>query len=40
MILNKEQVKKIMAANEIGSVDNVAIMRVINGTVEYQFFFR
>lgn len=36
MILNKEQVKKIMAANEIGSVDNVAIMRVINGTVEYQ----
>lgn len=36
MILNEEDVKKITAANEVASVDNVAIMRVINGTAEYQ----
>lgn len=36
MILNKEDVKKITAANEVASVDNVAIMRVVNGTAEYQ----
>ena len=36
MILNKEDIKKITAANEVASVDNVAIMRVVNGTAEYQ----
>lgn len=36
MILNEESIKKIMAANEVAALDNVAIMRVADGVCEYQ----